>query len=136
MTPELLGVATRASETLLARKDELALAVTDAVYASRPELRDRYGEIGITRCREDIRYTIEHLAPAVALGEPTLFRGYVTWLIELLRARSIPADDVRLSLISLRQILGERLPPDESGEAARIIAAALASSFSTEEPDA
>jgi hypothetical protein len=129
-------LATRASETLLARKEELALAVTDAVYAARPELRDRYGEIGITRCREDMRYTIEHLAPAVALGEPTLFGGYVTWLVELLRARSIPEDDVRLSLVSLCEILGERLPPDESAEAARIIAAALASSFSMEDTDA
>jgi hypothetical protein len=114
---------------LLARKEELALAVTDAVYAARPELRDRYGEKGLTRCREDMRYTIEHLAPAVALGEPPLFGGYVTWLIELLRARSIPEDDVRLSLVSLRQILGERLPPDEFGEAARIVTAALAGSF-------
>lgn len=138
MTPEVAGLATRASEMLLARKDELALAVTDAVYAARPELRDRYGEIGVKRCREDMRYTIEHLAPAVALGEPPIFGAYVIWLIELLRARSIPDDDVRLSLVSLRQVLGERLPPNEFGEAARIIAAALASSFrnSMAEPDA
>lgn len=127
MTAEM--IATRASEMLLARKEELAMAVTDAMYAARPELRERYGEIGVARCREDMRYTIEHLAPAVALGEPTLFGGYVTWLIELLRARSIPADDVRLSLISLREILGARLPRGEFGEAAGIIAAALASSF-------
>ena len=123
------GAAIRASETLLACKDELAFAITDAVYATRPALRERYGEIGITRCREDMRYTIEHLAPAVALAEPQLFVRYVEWLIDLLRARAIPADDVRVSLEAVNQVLATRLPRDEYHEAAKCVQAALASAF-------
>jgi hypothetical protein len=123
------GVATRASEALLARKEQLAIAITDSVYAARPELRERYGEIGITKCREDMRYTIEHLAPAVALAEPQLFVSYVSWLIDLLRARGIPADDVRVSLEALNQVLATRLSLDEYDESAKIVHAALASAF-------
>lgn len=121
------AAAARASEALLARKDELAVAITDAVYAARPELRERYGEIGVTKCREDMRYTIEHLAPAVALGEPELFVRYIAWLIDLLRARSISPDDVRLSLDAVAGVLAARLPRDEFDEAVKSLRAALAS---------
>jgi hypothetical protein len=76
-----------------------------------------------------MRYTIEHLAPAVALGEPRLFASYVTWLIDLLAARAIACEDVRSSLAALRRVLEARLPKDEFSEAARSIDAALVSSF-------
>jgi hypothetical protein len=129
MIGESGNVATRASETLLAHRDELAFAITDAVYAARPDLRERYGEIGISKCREDMRYTIEHLAPAVALSDPPLFAHYVRWLIDLLHARAIQADDVRESLQAVQQVLAGRLPTDEYDEAARCIQTALASAF-------
>jgi hypothetical protein len=128
--------AARASEKLLARRDELTLAITDAVYDEHPELRERYGEIGVTKCREDMRYTIEHLAPAVALGEPQLFARYVAWLVDLLRARSIPAEDVRFSLLATQRVLEEHLSSEEYAEASRSIGAALATAFGARDGDA
>lgn len=129
MTAAVAGPGARASEAMLARREELAMTITEAVYAARPELRDRYGEIGVARCREDMRYTIEHLAPAVALGEPRLFAGYVAWLVDLLGARAIPADDVRVSLLAVRRTLENHLPAAEFAEAARSIDGALQSAF-------
>ena len=63
----------RAAAELVARKTTLAQTATDALYADMPELTDRYGAAGRERCLEDIRYTIDHLIPAVDLAQPSLF---------------------------------------------------------------
>ena len=78
-----------------------------------------------------MRYTLEHLAPAVALGEPRLFVKYVEWLVELLAARAIPADDVRVSLDAMKSVLAERLASDASGHTTPILRDAIAAVAST-----
>lgn len=118
--------AARAADTLLARKDEIAETVTESVYAARPDLLARYGAAGRAKCVQDMRYTVEHLAPAVALGEPALFTRYVAWLVDLLAARAIPADDVRTSLQAMEAALATCLAREESEAAAHSVRAALA----------
>lgn len=103
-----------ASEALIARKEELAREITAALYAAHPEWMDRYGPAGRDKCLQDMRYTIEHLAPAVALAEPQLFAGYCRWLVDLLRPRGIPAEHVRDTLAVVGKVLRDRLPPAES----------------------
>lgn len=101
-----------AADVLLQRKEELASEITARLYAAVPELLDRYGERGRMRCLEDMRYNIEHLAPAVSLGEHELFVRYVGWLQEMLSARGVPAGDVRRSLQLTRDVVRERLADD------------------------
>lgn len=129
MTGRADDAATRASETLLARREELASAMTDALYAERPALLERYGAGGVARCREDMRYTIEHLAPAVALEDPQMFVRYVTWLVNLLRARGIPADDVRGALDATGRVLAARVAPDEYVQIEKSLRAASTTLF-------
>lgn len=124
MTGASAGV--RASESLLRHEEALARAITDALYARRPDLVDRWGERGRAKCLHDMRHNLEHLAPAVALGEPALFAGYVRWLDDLLRARGIPTDDVRESLELTRDAIAARLPYDEAACASASIDAGLA----------
>jgi hypothetical protein len=117
----------RASESILARKHELAREITDALYADDPALLERFGEAGRAKCLQDVHYCLEHLAPAVAMDDPPLFARYVTWLEGLLAARGIGSRDVRRSLEAMRAVLAERLRPDESAGALRCLQAGLAS---------
>lgn len=105
-------LSAEAADALLQRKEELASEITARLYAETPELLDRYGERGKMRCLEDMRYNIEHLAPAVSLGEHELFARYVRWLREMLAARDVPARDVRRSLELTRDVVGERMRDD------------------------
>jgi hypothetical protein len=129
MSARAEDAGTRASEALLTRREDFASAITDALYADEPALLERYGAGGLAKCREDMRYTIEHLAPAVALHEPQMFVRYVTWLVDLLRARAIPADDVRATLAATKRVLAARFPADEYSEIEKSVEAALRTLF-------
>jgi MerR family transcriptional regulator, light-induced transcriptional regulator len=115
------GVGERASAALLARKEELASAITAALYREMPELLERYGERGRRKCHEDMRYNLEHLAPAVALADPSLFARYVTWLREMLEAHGVPARDVRRSL----ELTGDEVRARLAGDEAAAVESAL-----------
>lgn len=110
---------------LLARKEELAGAITEALYAEMPDLMEKYGESGRAKCLQDMRYNLEHLAPAVALGEPALFARYVAWLRDMLRARGIPTGEVRRSLELTQDIVRDRLAPEQAARVAESLTAGL-----------
>lgn len=111
------GVGERASEWLLDRKEELAGAVASALYVERPQLLERYGESGRQKCLQDMRYNLEHLAPAVALTEPRLFARYVVWLRDMLGARGVPSDEIRLALKLTERAVRDRIDGAEEEEA-------------------
>ena len=115
----------RAGARLVAEKEELARAITAALYRERPDLHAKYGEAGREKCLQDMRYNLEHLAPSVALDLPSMFEGYARWLVGMLGARGIPTDEVARSLSLTRAALDERFPPDEAAAAAPALEAAL-----------
>ena len=71
-----LAIGHRASESLLSHKEDLARAITDSLFAAQSDLLARYGEPGRAKCLQDMRYNLEHLAPAYALGVSDLFAQY------------------------------------------------------------
>lgn len=121
-----MSAARRAADRLIATKEELATSLTAALYADMPQLAGKYGERGRQRCHEDMRFNLEHLAPAVALGQPQMFASYVSWLYELLRARSVDTTEVVRSLELMIELLRDRLDPAEADAAAESIRAGLA----------
>lgn len=123
---EVMSSARRAADRMIASKEELATSLTAALYADMPHLHERYGERGRRRCHEDMRFNIEHLAPAVALEQPQMFASYVTWLDELLRARNVDTSEVVRSLELMIELLRDRLDSDEADAATRSIRAGLA----------
>lgn len=120
------GIAASAADALLQRKEELARAITDELYAVMPELLPRHGERGRVKCLEDMRYNLEHLAPAVALEDDSLFVRYVTWLCDMLAARGVGTDEVRRSLELTRDVVQARMRPGEAAAATSPVSAALA----------
>ena len=119
-------VAADAAASLLQRREELARAITDALYADMPELLPRHGERGRIKCLEDMRYNLEHLAPAVALSDDALFVRYVTWLRDMLGARGVGVDEVRRSLELTHEVLQARMSAHEAAAAISPVVAALA----------
>jgi len=119
-----VSASERSGDRLLREKEELARAITDRLYGERPDLLPLYGAAGREKCLQDMRYNLEHLAPAVALAEPAMFAGYARWLAGLLSARGIPTADVTRSLVLTGAAIAERFPADEAA-AAPVLEAAL-----------
>lgn len=116
----------RAAGLLLVDRDALAREVTSALYSENPELLERHGERGRDKCLQDMRYNVEHLTPAVELGDGAMFAGYVEWLDTLLRARNVPTRDVVRSLELLRDRCTGRYPTADAEAIGAIIDAGLA----------
>lgn len=115
-----------AARELRERTPELAAAVTDALYAARPELSERYGVEGRRKCLQDMHYNLEHLAPSVELQRPDLFADYARWLDDLLRARGVPTDDVIDCLRLTLDAVTARFPADEAAPIVASLNAGLA----------
>ena len=115
-----------AADILLAQKSDLAQRITDALYQERPQLLERYGETGRIRCLEDMHFNIEHLVPAVALGEKQLFERYVVWLRDMLAARNVGVDDVRRSLQLTVTVVQERLSSADAQPVIDVVNAGIA----------
>jgi hypothetical protein len=73
-----------------------------------------------------MRYNIEHLTPAVELGDEAMFAGYVQWLDSLLRARNVPTRDVVRCLELLSDRCAVRYPRGEAETIGAILRAGLA----------
>ena len=125
-TPGAPDTGTRAARLLLVDREALAREVTEGLYAESPDLLARYGVAGREKCLQDMRYNIEHLTPAVELGDEAMFAGYVQWLDSLLRARNVPTRDVVRCLELLADRCAVRYPRDEAETIGRIVTAGLA----------
>lgn len=118
--------ARAAGQRLLDEKEPLARAITAALYERMPELLERHGQRGRAKCLEDMHYNLEHLAPAVDLGEPVMFANYVRWLGDLLRARNVGTDEVRASLEVTERVIRERFETAQAEAVCACIRAGLA----------
>jgi Phycobilisome protein len=118
-------VGARAAALLMRDREALALEVTSALYAESPALVERHGERGREKCLQDMRYNIDHLIPAVDLGDGAMFARYVEWLDGLLRARNVATRDVVRCLELLRDRCAERFPAAESATIGTIVDAGL-----------
>lgn len=114
-----------ASQTIDARRDALAGAVTARHFALHPELDARYGEPGRAKCRQDAHYHLSYLAEAIAASSPSLFADYVSWAQAMLAGRGIPAEDLARNLEVLQEALRDELPADEAEIAAGYVASGL-----------
>jgi MerR family transcriptional regulator, light-induced transcriptional regulator len=126
--------AERCAARLIAEKEGLALAIADALYRERPDLTAKYGEAGRAKCVQDMRYNVEHLAPAVALEDPSMFAGYARWLASLLTARGIPVGEIERSIALTKAEIGSRFPADEAAAALPALDAAMAVLSSSARP--
>lgn len=96
------------AERMEREAERLVDRALERLYRRHPEWETRYGPTGRAKCRTDLRWSLEHLRAAVAVGEPAMFGAYAAWLGRLLAARGIPLAETRESLLVLAGILAER----------------------------
>ena len=109
-----VSAGARAAAALIEQKEAIARSVTGLLYAEMPWLQDRYGERGRQKCLQDMRYNLEHLAPAVELEDAGMFARYAEWCDGLLRSRGVATDELARSFELMASDVGARLPVDEA----------------------
>lgn len=109
-----MSPATRAAEALLEHGDAIARSVTGLLYAEMPWLMDRYGERGRQKCLQDMRYNLEHLAPAVELQDPGMFARYARWCDGVLRSRGVATGELVRSFELMESDVASRLSADQA----------------------
>ena len=115
----------RAAARLLERREEVARASTEALYRERSWLMEKYGERGRRKCLQDMRYNVEHLAPAVELDAPPMFASYAAWVDDVLRARNVATGELARALELLEESAAEGMDDDERAVLARCVAAGV-----------
>lgn len=97
------------SQVLDDRKDQLALAITDAYYNKHPELDKRYGKPVRDYVLQDNKYHLTYLSEAVAAGHPSFFANYIGWAKVLLNGMNIPTEDLVSNLRIVEAVLEQEL---------------------------
>jgi Phycobilisome protein len=120
-----LTAAARAARALLEHREAVARAVTGRLYAEMPWLQEKYGDRGREKCLQDVRYSLEHLVPAVELEAPDMFGRYAAWCDGVLRSRGVPTGELARSLELLADEAAGRLPADEAAAVAPCVDAGL-----------
>ncbi len=73
-------------------------AVTERFYTTHATAYAKFGERGREACREDLAFHLEFLRPVLEFGLLQPMVDYLCWLSSVLKARSIPAGHLGLSL--------------------------------------
>lgn len=111
-------------DALIRDRESLAIETTALMEKEHPDLFARYGPVGRIRCTEDTAFHVEHLAAALDIEDRQAFADYVRWLLGLLAARSVPADDVALNFRCLAAVVEARYG-DAADPAIRLLSAPL-----------
>ena len=101
------------ANSLVAHRQIIAEIVTREYFEFRPELKQKWGEVGLKRCSEDTAYHISYLAESIRFDFPILFVDYLGWTKILLASLRINENDLRQNLEILKAVLASRLTPPE-----------------------
>lgn len=102
-----------------------AVLATERLLARRPEVADRFAPHPRLAWKENLTGRLRDLSDAVQEGKPNLFIDQVRWGKIAFASRGVPLDDLRESLVALREVLIEELPDGERPKPTMIIDAAL-----------
>ena len=119
------GARARAARRLMAEREPIARAVTARLYDERPDLLEKHGTRGREKCLQDMLHNVDHLIPAVDLGDPPMFARYVEWLDGLLRARSVETTHLARCLELLAEEGGAPGDPEEREAVRTVVDAGL-----------
>jgi hypothetical protein len=115
----------RAAAELRAQASIIGARSVDAQLAASPGLAERFGPRGVEASLRDASSNVEHLAEAIALGDPEAFAAYVTWLRGVLVAAHVPAPVLATHLGHLQNAVRVHAASDSAGLAAEYIGLAL-----------
>jgi hypothetical protein len=111
----------RVAAELRVHSSAIAGRSLDAQFAANPGLAERFGPKGVAASLRDAGHNIDHLAEAVALGDPDAFASYVVWLQGVLAAACVPAPVLVDHLRYLADAVREKLVADLAALAVQYI---------------
>ncbi len=101
-------------QKLIAHKNELADLVTSGHFERHPELVERYGEEGRTKCYEDTISHLDYLEQAVRIDSKELFNNYLNWARTRQQEQDIPKGDLVDNIVVIREEIEKLLPDKEA----------------------
>ena len=102
-------------------RETLAVAIVGQLASVHPDITARW-----RHCREDVTACLAHLAEALAIAQPTLFREHVHWLRAMLAGRGLAGDELSQTLGALARVLDEQFESGEAALARRYVESVLA----------
>ncbi len=100
-----------AAELLERSASGFAGYAANAMLDRCPDLRERYQPDPFANWKGHITQRILELAAAVNTGEPLVFSSRVMWSRKAFLARGQDESDLHTSLVALREVLSDNLPP-------------------------
>jgi methanogenic corrinoid protein MtbC1 len=113
------------SQILDASAAGYAVLATERLLTRRPEIADRFAPHPRLAWKENLSGRLRDLSDAVEQGRPGLFVDQVVWGKIAFAARGVPTDDLLESLVALREVLDEELPPDQRASPLALIDSAI-----------
>lgn len=95
-------------ENLTRDEATLVTEIVEKMESADPELYRTYGPEARKRTLEDTAFHLQHLAGALAVNEPGVFRDYKAWLHEMLTARGIDVRHIDLCWRAIEDVLVAR----------------------------
>ena len=83
-----------AAERLKRARGRVAQRALDAALDSRPDMRERYDELGLRKLLRDAELLVDRVALSVASNDPYFAREYASWTDIVYRRRGVPMDDL------------------------------------------
>lgn len=102
-----------AAECLRAEAQEIAQAASRLLIGRHPEIAQRYHPTPHEKWREAIAARVRDLADAMSVAAPKLFSSQVAWSKAAFVSRGVPVEDLRVSLLVMREVLHTHVPEDD-----------------------
>lgn len=83
-----------AAERLKQARGRVASRALDAALDARPDMRERYDELGLRKLLRDAELLVDRVALSVAANDPYFAREYASWTDIVYRRRGVPMDDL------------------------------------------
>jgi methanogenic corrinoid protein MtbC1 len=99
--------------------------VNGEFFNRHPDWRNRYGDRGVERGREDVCFHIDFLRGAIEADSATPFEDYVCWAARLLGARRIAPDFLAENLRQIADTSVDLLDATEQAQVRGVISAGI-----------
>ncbi|MGP4081911.1 hypothetical protein ACTWQL_18605 [Pseudalkalibacillus sp. R45] len=94
---------------MIGTKERMIDNVVEQIYRQYPELKERYGEQGIQKCREDNDHHFKHLETAFELKNDQFFVDYALWLNGILQKHEMTAEHLYINFEMIQGVLDVEL---------------------------
>jgi len=105
--------------------EAIAQLTEEKVLTEYPDLEATFGNDGLDRTREDIRFHLEYLRTALRMDNRDIFLDYMQWIKEFFGHLGLPEAMVLRSFELISEAIDERISQVDAGHINGIIKAAL-----------